>query len=131
MPKEIMLERGPNLQNDARDFLKINWPVALAVAGGAGAMGAVVWLTARYLRGRRDRDELEDAALALAENEIAHNEDSTSSMLETGSFLGHIVGAEATVAASELANASDDAKMREMLDTLGRVVTMEIPRSGK
>lgn len=122
MPKKESLETGEDRK--AKDFVKKNWPLALAFAGAAGAVGAAVWLTARYLREKKKREALEDEALRLAEIEVEQMSDPTAVMLETGSYLGEVSGDEAVSAAEELSHNTDDPDARDALQVLKHVSTM-------
>jgi len=103
------------------EFIKKNWPIALVIAGSAGAIGAAVWLTARYLREKEKRNDLDDQALRLIESEVEVTSDPTVVLLETGTYLGQITGHEANQAALELAMISDDPEAKEAFSILGKV----------
>ena len=108
-----------------KEFIKKNWPVALAIAGAAGAIGASVWLTARFLREKKEREEKVDTALKLIEREVEEMSDPTAIILETGSYLSRVGGRETVEAAEELARNVDDPEAKNALEVLGNVSSIE------
>ena len=105
-----------------KEFIKKNWPIALAVSGAAGVVGATVWLTARYLRNKKQREIQIDAVLKGVEDEIEATSDGTVAMLETGTYLGEIAGEEGLIATDELADQADDPETKAALKMLKEVI---------
>jgi hypothetical protein len=130
MPHPAEDERNKDKSQNISEFIKNNWPKAMALAGAAGLVGAVIWLTARFLREEKSRDDIQEKALIQAEIEAQSYSDATAMMLETGSFLGEAVGEDAGRAAQELADQIDDKQIKEALETLSSV-TKYIGRSGR
>lgn len=105
-----------------RKFIDTYWSKALIVAGAAGAIGAAVWLTARYLREKKKREAREDNALELVENEVGAGNAPSTVLLETGTYLGEVSGGEAKSALIELAREMDDTQAKEALELLRKVI---------
>lgn len=108
-----------------KEFLEEYWPLALTVAGAVGAVGAAVWLTARYLRQKNHHDKDKNAALQLAEIEVETSQDPTAVILETGAYLGQVAGKEAGEAAAELSNHVNDPDTKIALQVLSTVAGEE------
>ena len=106
-----------------RDFVKKNWPIALVVTGTV--VGAAVWLTARYLRKKKEREITMDRNLEQVENEAATSQDPTVTILENGTLLGNIAGEEVISATIELEKHLEKTEEREVIKTLGQVASIE------
>jgi len=111
--------------NKTREFVRKNWPVALVVAGAAGAIGAAVWMTARYLREKSIREAKEEHELLLIEKDVERMTDPTVIMLESGAYLGQLTGNEAKEAAAELAQYTEDEEAKDALNVLEQVTSFE------
>ncbi len=123
MPKEF--ERKITVEEDGfGEFVKKYWPIGLAVAG-AGAVGAAIWMTARYLRNKHIKETEMAKSLEMVEQEAMESLDPTATMLETGSYLGHVAGQEAADTAMKLAHSMPDDETRLIMETLGTVAQME------
>lgn len=100
-------------------FVKNNWPLALVITGTA--VGAAIWLTARYLRKRKERDQQVDRNLEQIELEAGLNIHPNVMLLEGGSLLAHIAGDEVAEVTSELGIHIEHEAGREAIQTLGRI----------
>lgn len=119
------IEGAPNTESPDKtsEFVKKNWPVALVITGTV--VGAAIWLTARYLRKKKERDASMDRNLKQIENEATTSQDPTVTMLENGTLLGSIVGDEAAKAAEELEKHIENPEQKEVFETLGHVASIE------
>lgn len=125
-----MKERPDNKNEKARDFVKRNWPMAILITGGVVA--GAVWLTAKYLRHKKDREKSMEMNLRQVEAEAqTAGKDTTSVMLESGTFLGNVAGAEVKEATDELREHIDDPEHRQIFETLGNVAEIEAKSKDK
>lgn len=124
MSKELDQDGGSEEQT--KKFTEKYWPTALAVAGAAGAIGAAIWLTARYLREKKTRHGNQEIALKNIESEVESTEDAAVVLLETGTYLGDVTGDEGRKALMDLASQMDDKQAIEALELLKEVI-----KSGK
>lgn len=127
-----MTKRVEAIENEpdkTKKFVKKYWPLAVAIAGAAGLVGAAVWLTARYLRESKKRDLLYDKALETVENEIEATSSQSAALLESGSYLGKISGDEGRKAITELANSTEDQEDKEAFEVLKDVIALEKKKS--
>jgi len=111
--------------SDTRIFVENNWPMALAVAGDSGSIGAAIWLTARFLRENNNWEDNRDEELELVEIEVSLPRDRTIVVLETGMYLRKIAGKEAGEAVELLAEQSEITEASEALKMLSHVVSFE------
>lgn len=103
-----------------REFVHKYWP--LAVVATATAVGAAVWLTARYLRSKKQREEHVEANLKQAQREATIPLDDTAMLLEVGAYLPTIVpAAEVYDATTAIGEHLDDEDGRNALTTLGQI----------
>lgn len=115
------MEREEKHPNKTQDFVKKYWPV-IAVAG---AVGAAIWLTARYIKEKKHKDSDEFKALGQIEEEALASTDETSAILETGTQLTKIAGQEVVSAAKELSEHLDDPKAKSTLEVLDNIASMQ------
>lgn len=124
----VMTRRVEVKENEVektRRFVKKYWPLAVGIAGAAGVVGAAVWLTARYLRESKKRDQLYDKALETVENEIESTTSQSAALLESGSYLGKISGEEGRRAISELAESSEKQEDKDAFEVLRDVIDID------
>ncbi len=112
-------------ENQTKKFIEKYWPTALIVAGTAGAIGASIWLAARYLRERKNKLGQRDIALERIEAEVEMSGDESSALLETGTYLGGLAGEDEKLALIELASEMDDEQAREALELLNQVIKID------
>ncbi len=105
-----------------KKFIEKYWPTALAVAGAAGAIGGAIWLTARYLREKKNKTKAQDITLECIESEVEMSQSETVALLETGTYLGEVSGEEGKRALIELANQMDDEEAVQALELLKEVI---------
>lgn len=106
-------------------FVDKYWKTALLIAGAAGVVGAAVWMTARYLREKKQRDVLYDQALENVENEVESTSSEASVILNTGSYLGQISGDEGRQAIADLANSTENEDDKVAFQVLREVIDIE------
>lgn len=123
MSKRIEGNPASESSDKTRDFVKKNWPLALVVTGTV--VGAAVWLTARYLRKKREREKSVDNNLEQIENEAITGQDPTVTLLENGAFLANIAGEEVKDATTELQKHVDSVEGKEVISTLGQIASIE------
>lgn len=105
-----------------KKFVKKYWPAAIAIAGAAGLVGAAVWLTARYLRESKKRDELFDNALETVEDEVEATDSQATALLASGSYLGKISGEEGRQAVADLGRNTETQEEKEAFEVLKEVI---------
>ncbi len=120
MPKKMEYEPGAG--EKTKRFIEKYWPTALAVAGAAGAIGGAIWLTARYLREKKNKSEALDNTLKNIETEVEMSGNETVALLETGTYLGEVSGEEGKRALIELASQMDDEEAKEAFDLINEVI---------
>lgn len=123
MAKRIEGEPQSESADKTREFVKKNWPIALVVTGTV--VGAAVWLTARYLRKKKEREMSMDRNLEQIENEATTSQDPTVTLLENGTFLGSVAGEEVNDATIELEKHLENTEEREAIKTLGQIASIE------
>lgn len=106
-----------------KEFVRDHWPLALLATGTV--VGAAIWITARYLRKRKARDQEIDLGLAQAENEAIITSPDVA-LLELGTFVTQLTGEEAVHAANELEEHLPDSEAQDAMATLGQIAANEI-----
>ena len=97
----------------------------MMIAGGAGLVGAAVWLTARYLRESKKRSRLKELELLNVEREVEASSDQMAVLLETGTYLGDISGEDGKKALVELVESTDNDQAKEALEVLREVISVD------
>ena len=120
MPKKMEVEQSTGEQT--KKFIEKYWPTALAVAGAAGAIGGAIWLTARYLREKKNKSLAQDNTLKNIETEVEMTENEGVVLLETGTYLGDVSGEEGKKALMDLASQMDDDEAVQALELLREVI---------
>jgi len=110
---------------NTKSFIKNYWPKAMMIAGGAGLVGAAVWLTARYLRESKKRSRLKELELLNVEREVEASSDQMAVLLETGTYLGDISGEDGKKALVELVESTDNDQAKEALEVLREVISVD------
>ena len=129
MERKTTIQEPIIVSEKVDDFVRRYWPVALAAVGVASTIGAAVWLTARYLRERKNCDERLDKALANLEEEALCSTDDSALLLESGTYLARVSGFDAVRAAQELASHVPDENGSEVIETLGGIADVELKSS--
>lgn len=126
----MAVEKEPEKEaGKAAEFVKRYWPHALIVSGTAGAL---VWLTARYLKEKKSRTISEKNALTLVEEEAESTRDNTVVLLETGASLGKLASKEEiTEATDTIAKNVNDMNSKEILDAIRQLAIQEYERRNK
>lgn len=123
MAKRTESEPQSESSDKTHEFVKKNWSIALVVTGTV--VGAAVWLTARYLRKKKERERSMDQNLEQIENEATTSQDPTVTLLEHGTYLGSVAGEEVNDATKELEKHLEKTEEREAIKTLGQIASIE------
>lgn len=118
---EVRENDGDKIKRFVRDY----WPLAVTIAGAAGIVGAAVWMTARYLRESKKRDQMYDKSLETVEKEIEGGTSQSAALLESGVYLGKISGNEGSQAASDLASSMEKGEEREAFGVLREIIEID------
>jgi hypothetical protein len=120
-------EKSNSVEKTAK-FVEKYWPVL--VVGGT-VVGATVWLVTRHIKNKKSENTKEYDALTQLENEALSTKNETAVLLETGTQLTKIAGAEIETAINELSEHLSDSKAKSTLNVLKNLASMESNKQKK